>query len=439
MIDPTRIIHSGSVYSSQLSLVREQSFLNLSPKECLAVYHAVLENGELLFDSAKLLASKGRFGIAISISILGVEEWIKGTVLLMQGRGVRVSELKEFRSVLAGINKTPHDSSSIFELLNLLIAIPERLFQGAQTPELTAATRWETIFDTFFGSRGAKTFDNIEWWSKADQVKNHGFCVEFGDGLLRPQDVSQEAYERAHVTFSEALHSLRIFHERLVDQDQGRVLVKLLNDGLKVYNSQKAFTTAANCECESSPWPEYIPQDATKLVLGTFPEKQAKRLFEFYFAGISNRFWRMMANMAGTHIFHFSGDEAVIERKHILDKLNTGILNIAHKVLRRRDNALDECLFPTEFSDVFGLLEKHPKIDTIILTSSGKGNSALNWFTEYCELNGATIVVPKGNMPRTGTINLSAKSIKVVVISSPSRSARMKDSYLLRMYSNVIL
>lgn len=199
-----------------------------------------------------------------------------------------------------------------------------------------------------------------------------------------------------------------------------------------------SFLTKSKFAEETLPWKEYIPYEAKMLILGTFPTEKSNRAFEFFYPNKANRFWPTLARVAGMPLTEFGGEPAVAQRKLILDKLQAGISDTGYKILRQKESSLDDSLFPVEFTDVFKILKEHSTIISIILTSSSKGNSALNWFEAYCELNNITLTLPKGNLPRQTTLTVLNRPIKVIAINSPSRAASISDEVLYEMYAKVI-
>jgi G:T/U-mismatch repair DNA glycosylase len=276
--------------------------------------------------------------------------------------------------------------------------------------------------------------------SHADEFKNRGFYVDLKDNqLLHPNEVTAEQFERSKFAAENTLKSLKFVHEKLADNKSIKDFVKTINEGLALYSKKSGFVTQAKYERETLPWPEYIPTGATKLLLGTFPTKKSNRSFEFFYPNKSNRFWKTLSIIADLPLTQFLGDEAVDERKKILEKLRLGICDTGHKILRQKESSLDGNLFPVEFTNVFPILEKCKTIQTVILTSSTKGNSALSWFEAYCELNGIKLLVPKGPLPRSSEIEIVGKLIKVIAVNSPSRAATVNDKALVKMYSEVLI
>ena len=172
---------------------------------------------------------------------------------------------------------------------------------------------------------------------------------------------------------------------------------------------------------EELPWSEYIPVNADKLILGTFPTKQNNRDFEFFYPNKNNKFWKVLARIADINLTEFEKSEngklqAVNERKRILDNLKLAITDIGAVVLRQNNSSLDSNLFPIEFTDIFKILSENPTIKSVILTSSSNGNSVLSWFKIYCDINNIVLNVDKKNkdFPVQTEITINDKKIKMV-------------------------
>jgi G:T/U-mismatch repair DNA glycosylase len=199
------------------------------------------------------------------------------------------------------------------------------------------------------------------------------------------------------------------------------------------------YHTLSTYREEQHPWPPYIPGNADKLLLGTFPTVADNHRFEFFYPSPKNRFWPIMSQLAGHQLLHFQGEAAADERRSILDKLGLGVTDIGFRVLRQNESALDHNLFPLEFCNIFRLAGEHPGIRKIILTSSGKGNSVLSWFSAYCELNGIDLQHSKEDIPWETTIFLGDRALTVAVAYSTSTTYRSRDlPYMIAHYRRVL-
>lgn len=58
------------------------------------------------------------------------------------------------------------------------------------------------------------------------------------------------------------------------------------------------YNTINPFQIEKLPWEAFIPINANKLILGTFPTQKQNRDFEFYYPNRNNRFWKVMAHLS---------------------------------------------------------------------------------------------------------------------------------------------
>lgn len=190
---------------------------------------------------------------------------------------------------------------------------------------------------------------------------------------------------------------------------------------------------------ETLPWEPIIPDSADKLILGTFPSEGSKRKIDFYYPNPANRFWNVLSILANMQLQYFTGAEAVAERKAILNKLNIGLSSMGKKILRIGKSSLDDNILALEYLDVFQLLEKHPAINRIVLTSSSGKASTLAWFKDYCMLNGINLLVPKTALPVYSSFIFAGRQIEVIIVNSTSGISSKSITYLTEQYRQVII
>jgi G:T/U-mismatch repair DNA glycosylase len=200
------------------------------------------------------------------------------------------------------------------------------------------------------------------------------------------------------------------------------------------------YKTVNEYKEEPHPWPPFIPANASKLILGTFPTNESNRTaYEFFYPNPLNDFWKVLFEVAGKDLNKYVTSEPVEIRKQILSDLKLGIADIGKRILRQKNSSEDENLFPIEFTDIFSLLENHQTIAKIIITSSSGANSVLSWFQQYCTLNDINFVIKKGNLPITSRFVFNNREIVVDIISSPSRLSPIRGDRLFQMYREAIL
>jgi G:T/U-mismatch repair DNA glycosylase len=191
---------------------------------------------------------------------------------------------------------------------------------------------------------------------------------------------------------------------------------------------------------ENHPWKWFAPTNSRTLVIGTFPTAKRNWKYDFFYPNTANLFWKVMSEIANIELKHFSGEEAVVERKIILQKLNVVITDMGNKVIRNDESSLDEKLIPVEYMNIFQILDENPGINKILFTSSSGKASASKWFLEYLKNNGIYHKFPKGKKPIKSEINYKRNTIYLVIVYSPSRRASNRISFekLVEMYKNEI-
>ena len=174
---------------------------------------------------------------------------------------------------------------------------------------------------------------------------------------------------------------------------------------------------------EIHPWKWYVPAGAKSIIIGTFPPTFRNWSYNYFYPNKNNFFWRILARIAGKPLQYFSGEEAVEERRNILDQLKIGVSDMG-KIIRRTDgNSSDENLEIVEYMDIFRILEENPSLRKIIFTSSTGKSSAIGWFKSYLALRGINFRIPKGKRPLQTTVQIAGKDIEVVLLYSTSARA----------------
>ncbi|UEG50635.1 hypothetical protein LK994_04010 [Ferruginibacter lapsinanis] len=194
-------------------------------------------------------------------------------------------------------------------------------------------------------------------------------------------------------------------------------------------------------ETEAHPWKWFAPPNSNVLVVGTFPTARRNWKYEFFYPNTANLFWRIMAAILKTELQFFSGKEAVEERKNILTRLCAAITDMGHIIVRNDNSSLDEKLIAVEFMDIFRILEENPSINKILFTSSSGIVSAAGWFNKFLETKNISHKFPKDKRPVKSSIDYKGRSIKLVILYSPSPRASNRISFdeLVELYRKEIL
>lgn len=192
---------------------------------------------------------------------------------------------------------------------------------------------------------------------------------------------------------------------------------------------------------EIHPFQWFVPENSRVLVVGTFPPTRRNWSYEFFYPNKRNLFWRVMADVAGVSLQHFSGIEAVEERKKLLQNLQVGITDMGHTITRINDSSLDEHLSIVTYMDILQLLDNHSSINKIIFTSSSGPVSAAKWFNQYLTTQNILHKFPKGVKPVRSNFEFKGRKISLSVLYSPSARAANRISFeqMVAMYRSEIL
>lgn len=125
------------------------------------------------------------------------------------------------------------------------------------------------------------------------------------------------------------------------------------------------------------PYAPFIPEGATKLIIGTIPPQRfclnIKNLQEndvdFYYGSQDNYFWRIVSQILDAKLLFENTQDAINERKKILADNNIGITDIIESCIHVNSSSSDKDLADIKFKDVKSLLTAYPRIDTLIYTS----------------------------------------------------------------------
>ena len=191
---------------------------------------------------------------------------------------------------------------------------------------------------------------------------------------------------------------------------------------------------------EIHPWDWYIPEGAETVIIGTFPPTRRNWSFDFFYPNKNNYFWKIIARIANRPLFYFSGEEAVNERKELLNHLKLGVSDMGQIIRRKTDSSLDQNIEIVAFMDIFKLLQENPSVRKLIFTSSSGKSSAIGWFKEYLSLHQVTFQIPHGKRPLRTSLIINGKPVEVVILYSTSSRAGAAVSFevLTGLFNNEV-
>lgn len=175
-------------------------------------------------------------------------------------------------------------------------------------------------------------------------------------------------------------------------------------------------------EVEEHPFDTYVPDKAKFLIIGTFPTHNSNFRFNFFYSGKDNSFWNIIEKVFKHNFQHNTGDKAVEERKVFLKSNGIGITDMHEKCYRKNGFSTDENLFPIILKDIFAILDEHPSIKRIVLTSRTEVFGALELLKTYFLQKGLELEQPEKRQDKVleGSFIRNKREIEILVPYSPS-------------------
>jgi G:T/U-mismatch repair DNA glycosylase len=174
------------------------------------------------------------------------------------------------------------------------------------------------------------------------------------------------------------------------------------------------------------------------LILGSFPPHRDKRDYPFFYPNLRNRFWKILAELAGQPLQWIKGTDeetAVHERFEIMKKLEVGVQNLGLEIERKGKSALDTHIRITKFQDILSIIDEHPELTKILLPGFSAPNSTAKSFTRYMEAKGFAFCSVDQIKPEAEfDLQIRNRTIKCVVLNSTSTASRVKYDILLDQF-----
>lgn len=184
------------------------------------------------------------------------------------------------------------------------------------------------------------------------------------------------------------------------------------------------------------PWYRDISPMHT-LILGSFPPHPTRRIYPFFYPNGRNRFWKILADIAGMPLEWTKTDpaKAVEERYAIMQKLGTGVQNLGYEVERKGKSALDTDIRINKFHDILSIIDTHPELSKILLPGYSAENSTTRSFLRYLKENEIeTSAIPPIRADESFKLYYQNRVLDCIILNSTSTAAKIKFDVLLEQF-----
>lgn len=178
------------------------------------------------------------------------------------------------------------------------------------------------------------------------------------------------------------------------------------------------------------PYPPFIPEKATKLIVGTLPPPRfsmgqlLEKDVDFCYGSYYNSLWLYIDAIHNLNLRYDNSDEAIQQRKQFLIERGIGVCDIVQSAERDKIDASDLGMKNIQLRDVVGYIKQFPTIDTLLFTGGNSKNGPEYFFRKHLKDYGLKLEEVSNEVPRIHQLTLPVRS-------SVSLRALPKTKYML--------
>ncbi len=187
------------------------------------------------------------------------------------------------------------------------------------------------------------------------------------------------------------------------------------------------------------PYPPFIPETATKLIVGTLPPPRfttgelKEGDVDFCYGSRDGQLWIILDRIFGLNLKFETTAEAIKQREHFLIKRGIGICDMVASARRDKLDASDIGMLEVELRDLVAVLQQNEKIDTLLFTGGNSKNGPEYFFRKKLKEYNISLKLISNKVPRIHTFNLpdNGRTVKTVSLIAPSGAANRAVGSLL--------
>ncbi len=179
------------------------------------------------------------------------------------------------------------------------------------------------------------------------------------------------------------------------------------------------------------PYPPFISETATKLIVGTLPPprfttgKLKEGDVHFSYGSRDGQLWPILDAIFNLNLLYETTEEASTQRKEFLIKRGIGICDIVASAKREKIDASDIGMQDIKLRDLIVVLQKFPKINTLLFTGGNSKNGPEYFFRKLLKNYNCKLEVVLNEVPRIHefVVPATSRKIKTISLTAPSGAA----------------
>lgn len=177
------------------------------------------------------------------------------------------------------------------------------------------------------------------------------------------------------------------------------------------------------------PYPPFIPEKATRLIVGTLPPPRFSRNalveddIDFCYGSHGGMLWRVLDRVFETGLSFDNTQEAVEQRKQFLIENKIGICDMVASCERDKVNASDLGIKNPTLRPMLKILREHPLVDTLLFTGGNSKNGPEYFFRKHIKGTSVKMKLVNAETPRIHEFHHAGRTIRSVSLTAPSGAA----------------
>jgi len=179
------------------------------------------------------------------------------------------------------------------------------------------------------------------------------------------------------------------------------------------------------------PYTPYIPDAATKLIVGTLPPPRftTGELKEgdvnFCYGSRDGQLWNILDRIFNLNLKYDASEEAKNQRKHFLNDRGIGICDMVASAKRDKIDATDLGIQDAELRDLMAVLGKYARVNTLLFTGGNSKNGPEYFFRKHLNNYQLKLKLVSADTPKIHSFThpQDGRLIKTVSLTAPSGSA----------------
>lgn len=179
------------------------------------------------------------------------------------------------------------------------------------------------------------------------------------------------------------------------------------------------------------PYPPYIPENTTKLIVGTLPPPRfsTRELksgdVDFCYGSRDGQLWQIIDKIFDLNLKFETSEEAIAQREEFLHRYHIGICDMVAWAKRIKIDASDIGIQEFKLRDLVRILQENPSIETLLFTGGNSKNGPEYFFRKNLQKHKGRMKVISSTMPKIHQFKLpeTDRIIQTVSLLAPSGAA----------------